>query len=104
LGTPSLFDRLGGAQFVAWGEAGFTGVRNGNAVRFQISGDEVADYNFIEFLPGTRWLDYSGTATGTVNGDSIVATFNGMVQVVACPGEVMVAQCQAADHRLEFVR
>lgn len=95
---------LGGATLIAFGgDAGFTGTRNGNTVRFDVSGDEMGFFSFIEFLPGTRWLIYSGTATGTISGNTISATFTGKIRV-AVAGEGSVAECQAADHRMEFVR
>ncbi len=97
---------LSGADFVTpWGgAAGFTGVRSGNSVQFQISDDITKTFSFVELLPPARWLSHSGTASGTINGDSIVATLNGVVRVTDYPGEILVGQCQATDHKLELVR
>jgi len=104
----ALVVKLSGAEFIATevgANAGFTGVRSGNTVQFRIYDDEWGEYSFIEsLLNPARWVAYSGTATGTISADSIVTTFNGRIRVIGYPGEVIVANCQAADHRLEFVR
>jgi hypothetical protein len=86
------------------GEAGFTGVRDGDTLRFQVNDDEMGAYAFVEFLPGFRWLTYSGTITGRIAGDRIDGTFNGRVRIVQYPAESVVAQCTAADHRMDFSR
>lgn len=93
-----------GRMLAVMGEAGFTGVRDGNTLRFRVNDDEMGPYAFVEFLPGYRRLSYSGTITGTIEGDRIGATFNGSVRLVQYPGESLVAECTAADHRMEFAR
>jgi len=94
----------GGTMLAFMGEAGFTGARDGNTLRFQVSDEEMGPYAFVEFLPGYRWMSYSGTITGTIEGDRIGATFDGRVRLVQYPAESVVAECTAADHRMEFVR
>jgi hypothetical protein len=100
--TGSLSVVLSGAEFVSFGEAGFTGRRDGSSVRFEISSDFSADYQFIEQLDGNRELAFSGIATGLI-GDTFVTVFSGQVVVRQRTGTVL-AQCDAADHRLEFTR
>jgi len=94
----------GGVMLAFMGEAGFTGVRDGNTLRFWVNDDDMGPYAFVEFLPGHRWLSYSGTITGTIEGDRIAATFDGRVRLVQYPAESVVAECTAADHRMEFAR
>lgn len=93
---------LSGTEFVVWGEAGFTGRRDGSALRFDITDDYVSEYQFIEWLDGSRELALSGTATAAV-GETFTALFNGAV-VVRWRSGATVARCEAADHRLEFTR
>jgi hypothetical protein len=100
--TGSLSVVLSGAEFVSFGEAGFTGRRDGSSVRFEISSDFSADYQFIEQLDGNRELAFSGIATGLI-GDTFATVFSGQVVVRQRTGTVL-AQCDAADHRLEFTR
>jgi hypothetical protein len=89
---------LNGASF-EWDEAGFTGARDGAAVRFQITDEYEAPLVVIENL-GTMYIAYRGTATGVVSDKSIIATFDGRVRL----GGSTVAVCTAPDHRLEFTR
>ncbi len=94
----------GGTMLAFMGEAGFTGVREGDTLRLQVSDDDFAPYAFVEFLDGYRWLSYSGTVTGRIAGNRIDATFDGRIRLVQYPAEMTVAECTAADHRMEFVR
>jgi len=89
---------LNGANF-EWDEAGFTGARDGAAVRFEITDAYEARLDVIEII-GTIRLGYRGTATGVVSDRAIVATFDGSVRLTG--GQA--AECSAADHRLEFTR
>jgi hypothetical protein len=91
---------LNGAVF-EWDEAGFTGATDGTAVRFQITDEYEARLVVVEHL-GAVYMGYRGTATGVVSDKTIVATFNGRVRLSA--GGATVAECSAADHRLEFTR
>lgn len=93
---------LSGAEFVVWGEAGFTGRRDGARLQFDITSDYSFDYQFIEWLDANRELTFNGTATGEV-GQTFVTEFNGTV-VVRQRGGSALARCDAADHRLEFTR
>jgi hypothetical protein len=88
----------------AFGEAGFTGVRDGNTLRFQVSGEPLDDYAFVELLEVGRTLSLSGTMIGTIAGDRIDATFDGTVWLTQYPDETTIAECTVADHRMEFVR
>jgi hypothetical protein len=105
----SLWVELGGADMEAWGSAGFTGTRAGSTVHFDIydgySLDLGNDLVFVERLDPGRNLAFSGVATGAIEEEAILATFNGRVQLrsVGFPPAVF-AECRAADHRLEFVR
>jgi hypothetical protein len=92
------------AGMFAFGEAGFTGVRDGNTLRFQVSGEPFDDYAFVELLEVGRTLSFSGTMIGTFAGDRIDATFDGTVRLTQYPDETTIAECTAADHRMEFVR
>jgi hypothetical protein len=89
---------LNGANF-EWDEAGFTGARDGTAVRFQITDEYEARLAVIELLGGMR-MGYRGTATGVVSDKTIIATFDGRVRVSGGAA----AECTAPDHRLEFTR
>ena len=96
---------------------GFTGKRDGSAVRFDLHGDPCSldplcwdhEYLFREFPDGIcsmgescgprRFVGYSGTATGTVGERSIPMVFRGTVRLwgaqnAACTG----------DHRLDLLR
>ena len=81
----------------------FTGTRDGSAVRLTAEG-------FEDVLPSGNVLNYVGTATGTIGDRTIVAAFDGTVRVGELwdfwfnPEPLTLAQCQAKDHRLEFVR
>jgi hypothetical protein len=91
---------LNGAEF-QWDEAGFTGTRDGTAVRFQITDDSEARLAVVEHI-GALNMGYRGTATGVISDKTIVATFDGRVRLRA--GGSTVSECAAADHRLEFTR
>jgi hypothetical protein len=84
---------------------GFTGVRAGNSVRFDILDKEenFGDLAFAVRLDSTRVLAYAGTATGTIGEGSIAAVFDGLVQLLI-PGAQVLAECRATDHRLDLVR
>jgi hypothetical protein len=81
----------------------FTGTRDGSTVWFKVEG-------LGESLPADKLLSYDGTATGTVGDRTIVAAFDGTVRVFGYwdfylnEDPLPLAQCQAKDHRLEFVR
>ena len=52
-------------------------------------------------------MDFSGTATGTVSDSRVTAALNGTIAVRAsgwAPPGGPLGQCEAVDHRLEFVR
>lgn len=100
----SLAVRLDGADFVAWaGDAGFTGSRTGDTLRFVIRATIDDGLNLIERIPGIGDVSYSGTATGTFDAAQFVAQFDGTIDVRPSSAGNVVALCQAADHRLEFV-
>jgi hypothetical protein len=87
--------------------AGFTGTRAGTTVRFEISSDFASAYYVVErFEPG-RDVYFSGVATGTAGRNGVTAAFSGTIAVHASgwatPGGPL-GECQAVDHRLEFVR
>jgi len=86
-------DFMGG--FVS--EAGFTGWRDGMMVHFDITDNGDASLALIERLPDGTELYYSGKASGTVSDPTIVATFSGRLRLENL-------DCQADDHRMEFVR
>ena len=88
---------------VGWAnDDGFTGKRDGNTVRFDITDDLFAAYAMIERIPGIGDMGYSGTAMGTiVDNGSIVAAFNGAYRLGYGSGPVL---CQASDHRIEITR
>jgi hypothetical protein len=76
---------------------------DGNTVRFPITDDLLSGsyYTLIERI-GNMEMHYQGTASGTISDRAIVTKFNG--SVVLRTGNATVAQCSAADHRLEFAR
>lgn len=86
---------------VGWAnDDGFTGTRDGSAVRFQITDDLFADYAMIERIPGVGDMGYAGVATGTIDDKGrIVATFNGEYRFGYGKGPVL---CSAPDHRIEI--
>jgi len=87
-----------GAAFVAWAnDYGFTGWRDGTTVHFDITDDFDAPFALIEHLPDGTDLYYWGKASGTVSDRTIVATFSGGLRLENL-------DCQANDHRMEFVR
>jgi hypothetical protein len=94
---------LSGAEFSVWGEAGFTGTREGSRIQFNITDDYNADYQFIELLDPGRELAFVGTATGQI-GDTFVTILTGNVTVRQWSGHTVLAACQAGDHGLGFVR
>jgi hypothetical protein len=85
-----------GSRFVGYCTPGFTGKRQGDSVTFQLEADIFAQYCFVDGNVG-----YAGTAQGTVAGETIRATFNGMIGAPARPGAV---SCSANDHQMQLVR
>ena len=105
----TLWVELVGADMEAWGWAGFTGTRDGSSVHFDIDDSYSIvddDWVFVERLDPQRNLAFSGVATGTIEEDAIIATFDGRVQLRSVSGfpPTVFAECKAADHRLEFAR
>jgi hypothetical protein len=86
---------------VGWAnDDGFTGTRDGNIVRFDITDDVFATYAMIERIPGVGDMGYAGTATGTIDDNRrIVATFNGEYRLGYGKGPVL---CKASDHHIEI--
>ena len=85
---------------VGWAnDNGFTGTRNGNTVRFDITDDIFyAAYAMVERIPEVGDMGYGGTAAGTIDSHAaIVATFNGEYRL-AYRGAVL---CAAPDHHIE---
>ena len=85
---------------VGWAnDNGFTGIRDGNSVRFDITDDIFnAAYAMVERIPEVGDMGYGGTATGTIDSNrKIVATFNGQYRF-AYGGRVL---CEALDHHIE---
>ncbi len=79
-------------------DSGFTGKRDGNIVRFDITDDIFAAYTMIERIPGIGDVGYAGTATGTIDEKGkVVATFNGESR----RGYGTPVLCQAPDHLIE---
>jgi hypothetical protein len=103
----TLWVELSGADMEAWGWAGFTGTRDGNTVHFDIDDTFVPfvddDPMFVERLDPQRNLAFWGVASGVIEGNAIIATFNGRVQLRSVVGSPVFAECRAADHRLDFV-
>lgn len=85
---------------VGWAnDSGFTGKRDGNIVRFEITDDIFATYAMIERIPGIGDMGYAGTATGTIDETGqVVATFNGEYRLIDGSRPVL---CQAPDHLIE---
>ncbi len=88
-------------SMAGWAESGFTGTRQGNPVRFNVTDNVSEDYVLIEQIPGVGNLRYSGTATGTIDNNKIVATFNGWFRLDQGWGSEECS-CQAPDHKMEF--
>jgi hypothetical protein len=83
---------------VGWAnDSGFTGKRDANIVRFDITDDIFAAYAMIERIPGIGDMSYTGTATGTIDEKGrIVATFNGEYRL-----DWKTVLCRAPDHVIE---
>jgi hypothetical protein len=102
---PLLLVSMKGSQFVGFdGIPGFPGARDGKAVVFQLS-DGVVGTHLVERIPSIGDLGFSGAATGTIAGPTITAVFAGRLRLDPwfLPG-AQKAECQASDHRLEFMR
>jgi hypothetical protein len=96
-----LFDPYG-----PFGDMGFKGTIDGQNLRFTLNGTQDPDPDVYSFI---AWVDnvevaYSGTAAGTMDGKSIVATFDGTVRVFLRSDHTVIATCTASDHRMEMVR
>jgi hypothetical protein len=97
---------LNGADFITGfgGDPGFTATVDRDTVRFAISDPTGNEYlTFVERIGDVNMV-YTGTATGTIGDRKIVTTFDGRVLLKTAVGGVTVAECNASDHRLEFVR
>lgn len=83
---------------VGWAnDSGFTGKRDGNIVRFDITDDIFAAYAMIERIPGIGDVGFAGTATGTIDEKGkVVATFSGEYRL-----GYRTVLCQAPDHLVE---
>jgi hypothetical protein len=93
--------------FIAWaGSSGFAGTRDGSTVRFTLNGDYFVDgYSFVYLLAlqGAE-IGYTGTAAGTMDGEGILATFDGTVLLYHYADHQVFDRCNAPDHRIEVVR
>lgn len=91
-----------------WWGCGFTGTRDGEAVRFTLNSWEpgATEYAFIYLVSPETELGYIGTATGQMSDRVIATTFNGAVVLYAegsyPPKEL--ARCDAPDHHMELLR
>lgn len=109
---PAQFFEKPGGDLVVWvvnspdimvgwaNDDGFTGKRDGNTVRFDITDDLNAEYAMIERIPGVGDMGYFGTAMGTIENGKIVATFNGEYRLGYGSGPLL---CKASDHRIEVI-
>ena len=87
------------------GSSGFAGTRDGNGVRFTLNGDYFVDgYSFVYLALQGAEIGYTGTAAGTMDGEGIVATFDGTVLLYHYSDHQVFGRCEAADHRMEVVR
>jgi hypothetical protein len=97
--------RASGAIFIGWGgEPGFAGVRDGDRVRFTLTDDLGADYQFIELTASNRELAIVGSADGLVTDDGMTATLAGRVTLRTWASQEPIAMCDAGDHRLVLTR
>jgi len=94
---------LSGADFVAWGEAGFTGTRSGDVVSFKVSTDVLDDFSMVERIPGVGDVYFSGTAAGTFGEPDFSTTFNGRIDVSPSPAGSAKGTCLATNHRMDFI-
>jgi hypothetical protein len=100
-----LFVIVSGGDFVAWGNAGFTGERKGDTLLFVLGPEGDDEYWLVERIPGIGDVYFSGTATGTYDKARFILPFSGTIEVVtSSEGGGINASCQADDHQLEFVR
>jgi len=84
-------------------DMGFTGIIDGQTVRFTLNGDRAASgHSFIATVDDVE-VAYSGTAAGTKDARGIVATFDGTVRVSLHSDHTVIATCAASDHRMEMV-
>jgi hypothetical protein len=106
MGRPEdLIVTVAGGEFVVWGnEAGFTGTREGDTVRFTLSSDMRLDHVLVELIDLTKQLYYLGTATANVSETGIDGWFDGSLKLVDRFSGVTHAECVAPDHRIVFTR
>ena len=103
-----LFDPFDGRFVTGTGPSGFgnasgfTGTRDGDAVRFTLSDDESAPYSFVYLMTEGTELAYSGAASGKMDGDRVLATLRGTVLIRHGQNHTVLARCEAADHRIEM--
>jgi len=97
---------LSGAVF-SWGlarfEPGFNGTRDGERLRFTVKmGD---GRGVAELVDGTTELVWDGTASATLAGSNITGALNGHISVIVA-GDPWdgIAECEATDHKIDFVR
>jgi hypothetical protein len=93
-----------GDEVASWGNPGFTGTINGNAVRFSFTADPFSEYQFVVRLDAGRDLWYEGIAEGVSEDGRIVAAVRGTITIRSSNAWSSLAACFATDHRLEFVR
>jgi hypothetical protein len=91
-------------EVASWGNQGFTGSINGNAVRFALTGDPFSEYQSVVQLDSDRDLWYEGLAEGVSEDQRIAAKLHGTITVRPHSSWIPLAECLAIDHRLEFVR
>jgi hypothetical protein len=97
---------LGGAEFEQ-GLDWFGGTRKDKAIDFEIFFGMGCGMG--EVIDRTKLLYYEGKAHGTIAGNIIAGTFDGVMRLYEDRSQVFLpaartVDCAAADHRIEFVR
>lgn len=88
-------------NYACWGcSPGFTGTRQGDSLSFVLVGAD-PEVGVVE-LVGNRYVRYDGTATVTMGDKTISGLFNGRISVVNSGNFDLLAECSAAEHRMEF--
>lgn len=86
------------------GEAGFDGVRNGDALRLVANNGYGGGYYFMELIDGTNFLSYDFVTAARI-GDSVIAgTFVGEIAYHPFGRGPSLGYCAATDHQIAFVR
>ncbi len=104
---PQIAVDVSGGTFIQDWAVGFDGTRDVDTLRFTIVGLSdfpFSGYSLTELVDGTKWLMYDGTAVATIRDNTITGTFDGRISLLDQATRAILAECRAADHKIDFVR